>query len=774
MQCAGCVHAVERQLKQQPGVQSACVNLLTAIAVIEHDPTQATPETLAAHLSQRGFPSRPRLAQDGFTREPDWLVRDRAEQTTQTQRLIAALVLLIFSGLGHWEHWGGPHLPILSHIATHWLVATLALLIPGRDILWDGLRSLAFRMPNMNTLIALGTLSAYTASCVALLWPGLGWDCFFDEPVMLLGFIFLGRTLEGRVRHRASLALQQLLALQPRTARLIQPDTEGGAETGIEIPVTMLKTGEWIRILPGEKIPVDGQVMSGQSVVDESMLTGEFQPVAKTVGDRVSAGTLNQAGTLAVQITGLGGETLLAQLIAAVETAQARKAPIQNLTDRVAGYFAYGVLAIAALTLLFWTTLAPQWWPALWQTGALSGTGALKLAIAVLVVACPCALGLATPTAILVGTGVGATHGIVFKGGDSLEALHRVNCVVLDKTGTVTLGQPQVQTVEPLGAWSAEQVLQIAATVEQGSEHPLGRAIAQAASPLLPMRHCEILPGQGITAQVQWHEQWETAAVGTAAWLTQLGIPLPASTAAHRDPGQLWVEVALAGESIGAIALTDTLRTEAQAAMSHLQARGLETILLTGDRAAVAQPLAQTLGIERVYAEVLPQDKAAIVAQLQAEPGNCVAMVGDGINDAPALAQADIGIALHQGTDIALETADVVLIPPLVPTTTPVLLLLDQALDLSEATFSKIRQNLLWALGYNLILIPIAAGALLPHWQVSLSPAIAGACMAMSSLIVVANSLLLQRWIPPIQPDPSTRQSAVAHCRKAYDTIGNN
>ncbi|NEO83451.1 MAG: copper-translocating P-type ATPase [Spirulina sp. SIO3F2] len=747
MQCAGCVNAVERQLKQQPGVQSAKVNLLTALAVVEYDATQTDPAALATHLSNRGFPSQPRSAQDARDNPPNWLERDRNEQTAQQRRLAIAALLLLFSGLGHWHHWGGPAIPLLSHIFSHWLVATLALLIPGRDILIDGFRSLWYRLPNMNTLVALGTLSAYLASCAALVWPGLGWECFFDEPVMLLGFIFLGRTLEGRVRQKASRSLQQLFALQPATARIIQANLSS-QETGIEIPVQTVQVGDWIRVLPGEKIPVDGVITTGQTQVDESMLTGESILVDKIRGDRVVAGTLNQAGTIAVQVTQTGSDTVLAQIIATVEAAQARKAPIQNLTDKAAGYFAYGVLAIAIITFGVWDGMIPIMQPAWLPSEIPPVMLALKLAITVLVVACPCALGLATPTAILVGTGVAAQQGIVFKGGDSLETLQRVDCVVFDKTGTLTQGQPQVSQLWPVTHWTEQQLLQYAASVEQGSEHPLAQAILQSAHQqqldLLPTQTFSLTPGQGIRAQVQTPERsWVEVILGNRAWLEQHDIQLDMAWVERLEQSfaQTLVYCATTHQFVGAIALSDPIRPDAPAMLEQLHQNGIRTVLISGDRQAVVEAIAAQLGIAEIYAGVLPAAKAEVINQLQTQ--HCVAMVGDGINDAPALVQADVGITVQTATDIALETADVLLLGS-ATAATPQLGLLNRALKISRVTFTKIRQNLIWALGYNLVLLPLAAGVFIPITTIMLTPPLAGALMASSSIAVVANSLLLQ------------------------------
>ncbi|MFW6264442.1 MAG: heavy metal translocating P-type ATPase, partial [Cyanobacteriota bacterium] len=455
MKCAGCVSAVERQLLQNPGVISAQVNLITRVAVVQGN-EQMDAATLAEKLTSRGFPSQPRNAKQTKGGENKPSLSDRRQQETrqQRQRLGIAVVLLLFSALGHLNHWGGPTIPIVSHIGFHWGLATLALLIPGWEILVDGLRGLRYGMPNMNTLVALGAWSAYLSSVIALLFPQLGWECFFDEPVMLLGFILLGRTLESGARGRASAALEALLALQPPVAHLIGKPTTS-EEEGIAIPVEEVRVGEWVRVLPGEKIPVDGEVVAGKSLVDESMLTGESIPVLKQPGDCVAAGTLNQSGAIAFKVTQTGENTTLANIIRLVEDAQTRKAPVQQLADQVAGYFAYGVMTIALLTFLFWQLAGTKLWPDVLMTTGHEGMSmatsplllSLKLAIAVLVIACPCALGLATPTAILVGTSIGAEKGILIKGGDILERVHQLKTVVFDKTGTLTEGSPSVTDI---------------------------------------------------------------------------------------------------------------------------------------------------------------------------------------------------------------------------------------------------------------------------------------------------------------------------------------
>ena len=752
MKCAGCVSAVERQLTQNLGVVSACVNLITEVAVVKYETDTVEPETLAQKLSSTGFPTQVR---NGSTGQPIESVAERrqAENRHQLKLLITAGVLLMFSTLGHLDHLGGPSVPLLSNLWFHWGLATLALAFPGRPILIDGWRGLRYGMPNMNTLVALGTVSAYLASCVGLFFPQTGWECFFDEPVMLLGFILFGRTLEARARGKASAALESLVSLQPPVAHLLgEPNIT--QEVGIEIPVEQVRRGEWVQVLPGEKIPVDGEVVAGQTAVDESMLTGEPVPVSKQPGDFVATGTINQSGTIVLKTTRIGQDTTLAQIITAVEEAQTRKAPVQQLADTVAGYFAYGVMAIAALTFLFWDLLGTKIWsdaltamPSMGHSMVATSPLllSLKLAIAVLVIACPCALGLATPTAILVGTGIGAERGILIKGGNILERVHQLDTVVFDKTGTLTVGRPTVTDCLPLTDISPERLLQLAASTERGTNHPLATAIVEAAQaqglPLLQAQDFWTEPGLGVSALVEGERVW----IGNARWLEQQGIALPAGSKAQELAASKTVVYVAVAEEVGLIALEDSLRSDAKEAVLRLQAMGLEVALLTGDQPVVARAIAAQLGITEVFAAVSPNQKAEIIKSLQGwdqKDRDCqpkvVAMVGDGINDAPALAQADVGISLHGGTDVAIETAGIVLMRER-------LLDVVESIELSLATFDKIRQNLFWALGYNTFTVPVAAGILLPSFGVVLSPAAAAAFMASSSVLVVTNSLLLRR-----------------------------
>ena len=808
MKCAGCVKAVENQLTQHPGVVSTCVNLVTEVAVCEVNAGEVDPDVLAEKLTKAGFPSQPRSSQNQSNDTDGISLAERRRQEMQSSiwRLVTAGVLIFLSGIGHLsQHYPvfNHHLPLITSFWFHWGLATVTLLGPGRSILVDGWRGLWRNTPNMNTLVGLGAVTAYTASVVALLLPQLGWECFFDEPVMMLGFILLGRTLEQGARGRAAAAFEALLSLQPRMARLIAaparerdlPEGEWQNFPYVMIPADRVRVGEYLQVLPGEKIPVDGEVVAGRTTVDESMLTGEAAAVIKQPGDFVAAGTLNQSGAIAIVATRTGNDTTLAQIVSLVEAAQTRKAPVQRLADTVAGYFTYGVMAVATVTFVFWYFAGTQIWPDVLLDGQSSLGGhhmshelsplllSLKLAIAVLVVACPCSLGLATPTAILVGTGIGAELGLLIKGGDVLERVSALDTIVFDKTGTLTSGHPTVTDCilgseletrsrgaeEPLsggasvrGSTDAEDnsrhptphtphpllashqsLLQLAAAAESGTNHPLGTAIQQEASKLgLPIPSAEDFytePGLGVRALVEGH----SVLVGTDDWLKMHGVAisdaLTKQASALADAGKTVVYVASGGSSAGLIALTDSLRPDTIAAVKTLRDLGLRVMMLTGDRQESAVAVAQNLELDPadVLAQVRPDGKAQAVASLQTQ-GHRVAMIGDGINDAPALAQADVGIAMHAGTDIAIESAQIILMRDAVMD-------IVESIQLSRATFNKIRQNLFWAFAYNTLGIPIAAGVLLPSLGIVLSPAAAGAMMAFSSVSVVTNSLLLRR-----------------------------
>ncbi|OKH19750.1 heavy metal translocating P-type ATPase [[Limnothrix rosea] IAM M-220] len=733
MRCAGCVAAVERQLKQQSGVLTATVNLITEVAVVSYEQEKVAPEAIADKLTAMGFPTQPRLT-DTETFE-DYQAKRKSSQREQYWRLGAAVLLLVGSTLGHLHHLGGIKIPLLNLMGVHWGMATLALLIPGMPILRDGWTGLIKGHANMNTLVGLGTLSAYLTSCVAWALPQLGWECFFDEPVMLLGFILLGRTLEGSARLKAMSALESLLALQPQGARLMGRANKGETDE-ITIPVAQVQIGEWVRVLPGENIPVDGEVIRGETTVDESMLTGEVIPIAKCPQDVVKAGTLNQLGTVIVQVTKTAQNTVLSQIIRTVEAAQTRKAPVQKLADQVAGYFAYGVMAIALITFLFWEFIGTKLW---FDLGAVNPEIlSLKLAIAVLVVACPCALGLATPTALLVGTGIGAEQGILIKGGDILERLRNLQTIVFDKTGTLTQGKPEIIDVLCAENYDKTELLNLAASIEQRTNHPYAKAFLQAAQTenLQEPETVETILGKGVCGKVGDR----LVQIGSLHWLQTQEF---SCSEQFLQRSQTWsaegftpIGIAVDGQIAGMVAIADPLRTDAAQVIQDLQTAGLEVVLLSGDQQTVVERLAKKLDIKRHFAAVSPTEKAQIITDLKQDTAG-IAMVGDGINDAPALATADVGISLSGSTDVALATADVVLMGDR-------LLDVMAMLNLSRKTVAVIRQNLWWALGYNLVAIPLAAGLLLPKFDLVLSPAVAAGFMATSSVLVVLNSLRLR------------------------------
>jgi P-type Cu2+ transporter len=715
MRCAGCVAAVEKHLLATPGVVSASVNLVTAMAVVEHQPELA-PIDLTQRLTEKGFPSHLRDLQEVVI----------PSQTTDSQpinQLLIALGLLALSIAGHiGQSTTLPHHQHGNTVASVWWhlsLATIALLGPGRFILVDGWQSLRNGHPNMHSLVGMGVSTAYLTSVLALIFPQLMWECFFDEPVMLVGAMLLGRSLESYARRSAAKDFDQLLALQPPTAHLLVGDQS------IEVPVSQLQVGDWIKVLPGETVPADGHIRQGSSGIDESLLTGESQPVSRQVGDTVTAGTNNHTAALDITVDRVGAETLLSRMVEVITNAQARKVPLQQLADSVAGYFAYIVMGLAFLTVSGWYVASH------WLSIDMPLLTSLKMGIAVLAIACPCALGLATPTAILVGTGIGAQRGLLIKGGDVLEKLRTIKTVVFDKTGTLTIGKPQVTEVQLF--LTASEVWPLAAMAAAGTNHPVAKAILAYANNLEYSAEeaidSETVPGLGTVAR---SASGQKVLLGSALWLQEQGIEV-----AEEDSQQdmTLVYVSIDSQLAGVIGLVDPLRADAADTVSSLQQQGLEVVLLTGDRSIVAHKIAAELGITKVFADIRPTQKAEILTELQ-KTGS-VAMVGDGLNDAPALAVADVGMAIGDGTGVAIDTADVVLM-------VDKLAGVKTAIDLGKATGRKIRQNLFWAVVYNCLGIPVAAGLLYP-WHITLDPAAAGACMAMSSVSVVLNSIGL-RW----------------------------
>jgi Cu2+-exporting ATPase len=760
MKCGGCVRAVEQKLLAQPGVRQVAVNLLSRTAWLELDPlgipgrgSSPEPAPLLAAVASLGFLATPRP--EAGTLES---LRERWQQQgwwQQWRQLVAALLLVVVSGLGHLAL--AEQLPVgdaarvLADERLHALVATLALLFPGRPILLHGGLGVLRGLPSMDTLVGIGVLSAYLASWVGLLWPQGGWPCFFNEPVMLLGFVLLGRFLEERARYRTGRALEQLAALQPDTALLLLGDGEPRP-----VRAAGLRPGDRLRLLPGDRVPVDGVVQLGRSAVDVSALTGETMPILAEPGRELSAGCLNLEAPLDLLVRRSGRESAIARIIQLVERAQARKAPIQGLADRIAGRFAALVLVLALITLLFWWQWGAELWPAVLSPdplhpgghGSHGGHGVfganatspfalgLQLAISVLVVACPCALGLATPTAIAVGIGRAARAGLLFRGGDAVETAARLRTVIFDKTGTLTLGRPLVTAVHPAPGVSEDRLLQVAASLEAGSRHPLAHALLQEAEArglaLLAVEEARGVVGAGVEGRLDGLE----ARVGRPDWLGVAGVALP--------PGEgsaTWLGVSLAGELLGFVAAADQPREDAASTLSALRADGLELGLLSGDREAAVLSLGARLGLQpgELAWGLTPEQKLERLShdgRGVARP-RPLAMVGDGINDAPALAAADLGIAVGTGTQIAQDTADLVVLGEGLEGVL-------RARALARRTMTKVRQNLAWAFGYNLVVLPIAAGVLLPGFGVLLTPPLAALLMAMSSITVVLNALLLQ------------------------------
>ncbi len=727
MHCAACVGKVERALEGVPGVREAAVNLATERATVVFDPAAAGLPAMREAVAAAGYEIPDARPQAAEAREAE----KREEQRTLRRKFVVGAALSVPIVVGSMRGFF-PWAP--AWLSDPWLLLALATPVQfwvGAQFHRGFLRDLRYRSSSMSTLVSIGTNAAYFFSLALTIRPhalaGLGHAgtmTYYETAAVVITLVVLGRWLEARARGRTSEAIQRLVSLAPRTARVLR----AGAD--VDVPVDDVVAGDLIRVRPGERVPVDGVVVEGASTVDESMLTGESLPVEKTSGATVFGGTVNRAGSFVFRATRVGSETTLARIIKLVEEAQGSRAPIQRLADRVAAVFVPIVLGLAALTFAAWSLFGPA--PAL--------LFALTNAVAVLVIACPCAMGLATPTAIMVGTGKGAEHGVLIRSAEALELLHRVGAIVFDKTGTLTVGRPAVTDVVPAPGVAADDLLALAASAEQGSEHPLGEAIVartkERGLALVPVGEFQAVSGQGVDALAADGR----ILLGNARLMAARGVDvsaLEATVTRLAGEGKTAVYVAFAGEPQGVIAVADVLKPEAAGAVAVLRRRGLEVIMLTGDARSTAEAIARQAGIERVLAEVLPAAKADTVKALQAE-GRLVAMVGDGINDAPALAQADVGIAMGSGTDVAIEAADVTLMRGDLRGVVA-------AVDLSRRAIRIVKENLFWAFGYNVILIPVAAGVLYPVWGLLLSPVLAGAAMAFSSVSVVANSLRLKR-----------------------------
>jgi len=712
MSCAACARAIENQLAATAGVSAVHVNFATSTATVEFDPARAAVSNLVETIEELGYGVPQAAAGEDSGEDAGERARLLEDAALHRRLWLAASFTAPVVVLGMW-----PALMRLPAMAWIQLALTAPVIFyagaPFYKGAWDGLRH---RSANMNTLIALGT-GAATLYSVWVTVRG-GHELYYEAAAVIVTLILLGRALEARARGKASEAIRRLREWQPSTARVVR----GGAEQ--DVPIEQVRLGDVVVVRPGEKIPVDGAVREGTSAVDESMLTGESMPVDKNPGDAVYGGTINRSGSLRFEAQKVGRATALQQMIELVRQAQGSRAPVARLADVISGYFTVVVLGLATVTLMVWLTLG--------LLGRAPLSFALVNFVAVLIIACPCALGLATPTAIMVGTGRGAERGILIKGGEALESAGRIDTVILDKTGTITSGHPRVTDVLPLKGYSAAELVRLAASAERYSEHPLGRAIVEhaqaAAMALAEPVGFRAMAGHGVAARVEGRE----VTVGTLA--EALELPDMGRLAGE---GKTAVAVCVDGHPAGAIGIADTVKPEAAEAVRRLREMGVEVWMITGDNRRTAENVARQAGIEHVLAEVLPDAKAAEVRKLQAA-GKKVAMVGDGINDAPALAQADVGMAIGTGTDIAKEAASITLMRGDLNGVA-------DALGLARRTMRVIRQNLFWAFAYNAIGIPVAAGVLYPFTGWLLSPVLASAAMALSSVTVVSNSLRLKR-----------------------------
>jgi Cu+-exporting ATPase len=770
MTCAACQAGVQKALQRQPGVLDASVNLMMQNAAVTYDPAVTRPEALVDAIRDTGYEATlPRPEQTAFEEQE---ARDRAqsEEFRDLRRkalfsgIVGAIAMIVSMPLmtsranalhgpvaDPFMRWAMESMTPALRSALPWLyrippaflswgllVLTLAVMAwAGRHFYtraWAGFRH---HSADMNTLTAVGTGAAFLYSVLATVAPGfflargVAPDVYYEAVVIIIALILTGNALEARAKSRTSAALRSLVALQPRTARVLRGDGDGG-ESEIDIPVEQVRGGDIVAVRPGERVPVDGEVLSGTSAVDESMLTGESMPVEKKPGDRVIGATINRTGAFRYRATTLGSDSVLARIVQLMRDAQGSRAPIQKLADRISGIFVPVVISIAIATFVVWFVAAD----------AAPAVRAFAAAVAVLIIACPCAMGLAVPTAVMVATGRGAELGILIKGGEALQRAGDVTAVLLDKTGTITEGRPTVTDLVPAPGSSRipDELLGIVAALEASSEHPLADAIVRHAKErgivLAPVEGFQSVTGQGAVGVVGG----SFLAVGNEKLMAEYAVdpsPLRADAERLSGEGKTPVYVAIDGALAGLLAVADPIKPAAREAVAQLKRMGLEVVLLTGDNRRTAEAVAREAGIDRVVAEVLPEGKVAEVKRLQ-EQGKVVAMVGDGINDAPALAQADLGLAIGTGTDIAVEASDVTLMrgdPRSVAA----------AIALSRRTMRTMKQNLFWAFIYNVIGIPVAAGVLYPAFGLLLSPILASAAMAFSSVSVVTNSLRLRR-----------------------------
>jgi Cu+-exporting ATPase len=733
MTCASCVSRVQNALSSLDGVLSVNVNLATERATLEYVPEQVGIREFKKAVKDAGYEVL------GVEKGEDMVEKEKREREAHYRRLRTKLVTGIVLAvplfiLVFWDKLGLAALyeiPRQTNFLIQLLLETPVQFWIGWQFYAGAIAAARHRSTNMNTLIAVGTSAAYIYSVTATFFPqvfeikGYAAHVYYDTAAAIIVLILLGRLFEARAKGHTSEAIKKLMGLRAKTARVVRDGNEA------DIPVEDVEMGDIVVVRPGEKIPVDGVIKEGYSSVDESMVTGESMPAEKKPGDTVIGATINKTGSFRFEATKVGRETMLSQIISMVQEAQGSKPPIARLADRIASIFVPTVMGIAAVTFMIWYFLGPA--PAF--------TYAILNFIAVLIIACPCALGLATPTSIMVGTGKGAENGILIRGGESLETAHRINSIVFDKTGTLTKGEPSVTDIVARGEMKEEDVLMYAASSERGSEHPLGEAIVRRAKEkgvaLSDAADFKAIPGHGIRARVDG----KSVLLGNEALMGDMGVRLDGlldDAERLSGEGKTPMFVSVDGKAVGVISVADTLKENSVESVNALRKLGIEVVMLTGDNRRTGEAIARQAGIDRVLAEVLPEEKANEIKKLQAE-GRVVAMVGDGINDAPALAQADVGIAIGTGTDVAMEASDVTLIKGDIKGVAT-------AIALSKATMRNIRQNLFWAFAYNTVLIPVAAGVLFPFFGILLSPIFAAAAMGMSSVTVVSNALRLRKF----------------------------
>ena len=737
MTCAACSAHVEKAVSRLSGVQSAPVNLMLGSMTVTYDEKAVTEGDIIAAVKAAGYGASPasQTDQGQLRRDQDAALRRRKKHLIWS---VVFLVPLFYLSMGHMM---GLPLPQVLHmhpllLACLQLALVIPILILNRNYFTVGFSRLVKLSPNMDSLVAVGAAAGLVYSLIEMGLLAAGQvsgmpDLYFESAGMILTLVTVGKYLEERSRGKTTGAISALLALAPESAVVRRQGQE------LTIPTEEIVAGDTVIVRQGGRIPVDGVITDGHAAVDESAITGESLPVEKVPGDAVTSATVTSSGYLELRATRVGGDTTLSQIIRLMEEAASSKAPISRLADRISGIFVPVVMAISLTAALLWAFV-----------GGMDVRFCLSIAIAVLVISCPCALGLATPVAIMVGTGQAAQQGILIKSAESLELLHKVQTVVLDKTGTVTMGQPRVTDILCAPGVTEEELLCVAASAEKPSEHPLAHAIVEESQarhiPLCPVSGFRSVPGGGIQATLSG----EAVLAGNAGYLAQNGVSLAAMEAdAHRlaEDGKTPLFFAESGHLLGCIAVADVVKPDSAKAIAALRRMGRRVVLLTGDNQRTANAIARQIGVDQVIAQVLPQDKAKCVAQLQ-QQGQRVAMVGDGVNDAPALAQADVGLAIGAGTDIAIESADVVLMKSS-------LLDIPAAMDLSRAVLRNIKQNLFWAFFYNSIGIPVAAGVLYPALHLTLNPMLAAAAMSLSSVCVVSNALRLRGWKPPVFSD---------------------